>query len=131
MRGPDSQNRGAKHFKQESADEDLLGQTLDLPYAGYVDAFAQDLTVSQSHAAPHEKKEERGDGHEAKASDLDQDQNNDLPEDRPVKESILYDQTRHAGRGSSGEKAGQKPGAAAGTGSQRQHEQDRARYDHK
>ena len=90
------QDRAGK-FENESEGHDTADQIADAGEGEVARRLHQHLAVIQAHPLADGEGDQGDDGHEAQTAQLDQKQNNDLPEGRPAGEGVADDQTRHAG----------------------------------
>jgi hypothetical protein len=73
-----------------------------------------------------EEREQRRERHDPEPADLNQSEDHDLAELRPVRRRVDDDQSRHADRGRGGEERRHKRGASRLLRREREHEQPRA-----
>ena len=103
---------------------------MDVRHRTEVDGFLCQLHLPQAQLFTGNDREQGGKGHQTQTTDLDQQQDNDLPEPAPVGKGIIGDQSGHTGGRGSGEHAVHQRCKLPGFGGNGQAEQNGSHQDH-
>ena len=113
------QNRAASLDRQR-AENDVAHQPHHAAHGVHTERLRQHHPLFEADAAAQNDVKDCGDGHKAKAADLDQQQNDPLAENAPVQAGLHHRKPRHTCCGGRGEQARQKARRRPGRGGYRQ-----------
>ena len=122
------QQERARRLDGQRGDHDHLHELVDVR-AGGRDRFLREVHPAQAELAADRDVEEGGQRHESQAADLDEREDDALPEGGPVGVGVVHDQPGHAGRGGRREQAVEKGGKGARTAGHGEHQQQRPHED--